>query len=295
MINIGVNPIVWSNDDLPELGGSTPLETCLAEAAAAGFTGIELGNKFPRDPRRLRATLEPHGLKLVSGWYGTRLLERSVNEEIEAMEAHRNLLVAMDADVMIVAEVSGAVHGDRSVGVERRPALFPAAAKKLAGDLSRLGAHLADRGLTLVYHHHVGTVVETTAEIDALLEATDESVKLVLDTGHLAFVGGDPSALLDRWAARVGHVHLKDVRADVLRSVVERRSSFLDAVVEGVFTVPGDGAIDYGPVFEKLVRAGYRGWWIIEAEQDPEKACPATYAKMGHRFVAQRLAEAGLS
>ncbi|MEQ9502563.1 MAG: myo-inosose-2 dehydratase [Deltaproteobacteria bacterium] len=290
MTRIGINPIVWSNDDLKELGGQTPVEVCLAEAAAAGYTGIELGHKFPRDPVRLRSMLDDHGLALISGWYGTRLLERSVEAELAALEAHRNLLVALGADVMIVAEVGGAVHGDRRASVSSRPAMHPAALTKLAEDLSKVGAHLAERGLTLVYHHHAGTVIETEDEIDRLLSSSSPHVKLLLDTGHLTFAGGDLARVVKRWGDRVAHVHLKDVRPDALARCRAASSSFLDAVVDGVFTVPGDGAIDFTPVFEGLAR-DYRGWWVVEADQDPERAPPAKFAKIGHTFVSERLAE----
>lgn len=295
MTRIGINPIVWSNDDLLSLGGTTPLEVCLAEAASAGYRGVELGHKFPRDPVRLRAILADYGLELVSGWYGTRLLERSLVDELAAIEAHRNLLVAMGSDVMIVAEVSGAVHCDRLAALASRPALHPAALTKLAKDLDVVGKHLAERGLTLVYHHHMGTVIETEAEIDRLLDAAGPHVKLLLDTGHLAFAGGDATRVVERWGDRIGHVHLKDVRAETLRACRARSASFLDAVLDGVFTVPGDGDVDFGPVFRGLAERAYRGWWVVEAEQDPERAPPAKYASLGYRFVRAQLKAVGLA
>src|SRR6267378_1122786 len=206
-VRLGISPIGWSNDDLPELGGDTPLETCLAEARLAGFEGIELGNKFPRDPAVLRPILERQGLALISGWYSGRLLNRSLEEELAAIEAHRALLVAMGCAVLVYAGTSG--------------------------------------------------------EIDRLMGATGDSVGLLLDTGHLAFAGVDPAALARRHGCRISHVHCKDVRGDVLAWVQAADVSFLDAVVAGVFTVPGDGSIDFSAVLEALAAAEYHGWLVV--------------------------------
>src|SRR6266446_979049 len=228
-VRLGISPIGWSNDDLPELGGDTPLEACLAEARSAGFEGIELGNKFPRDPAVLRPILERHGLSLISGWYSGRLLDRSVTEESAAIEAHRALLVAMGCAVLVYAETSGSIAGDRRRPLSSRPRLGDGGWRDFGGRLTELAEHLLRRGIRLVCHHHVGTVVESEAEIDRLMAATGDSVGLLLDTGHLAFAGADPAALARRYGHRIAHVHCKDVRRDVLAEVRARDASFLDA------------------------------------------------------------------
>jgi len=285
-VRIGINPLTWTNDDMPELGAATPLETCLAEARQAGYAGVELGNKFPRDAAALKPLLARHGLALVSGWYGSRLLERSVDEEMAAAEPHVALLLAMGCDVMVHAEVARSVHGDRAVPLSRRPALAEAEWPRLAGRLSDMARRLAARGLRLAYHHHMGTVIETEAEVDRLMAATAPEVGLLLDTGHLAFAGGDPVAAAKRHAARIVHVHCKDIRPAVLAEAKRRDLPFLEAVLAGVFTVPGDGCVDYAAVLPPVAAAGYRGWLVVEAEQDPAKAHPLTCARMGFESLA---------
>lgn len=289
---LGINPLTWTNDDMPELGAETPLETCLAEARQAGFAGIELGNKFPRNAAALAPILARHGLALVSGWYGSRLLERDVEEEMAAAEPHIALLAASGCTVMVHAEVSRAVHGDRAMPLSRRPVMTEADWEVLAPRLSAMGRRLRARGLRLAYHHHMGTVVETGAEIDRLMALTGEEVGLLLDTGHLTFAGGDPAAMARRHAGRVVHVHCKDVRPDVLRESRRHDLPFLDAVLAGTFTVPGDGCVDYPAVLRPLAAAGYTGWLVVEAEQDPAKAHPLTYARMGHDALACLAADA---
>jgi inosose dehydratase len=288
-VRLGINPLTWSNDDLPALGAQTPLETCLAEARLAGFEGVELGHKFPRDAAVLGPILARHGLALVSGWYGSRLLQRDVDAEMAAAERHVALLRALGCRVMVQAEVSGTVHGSREMALSRRPVLDEAGWARLAGRLSEMGRRLAVRGLALAYHHHMGTVIQSEAEVDRLMAMTGPEVGLLLDTGHLTFAGGDPAAVARRHAGRVVHVHCKDVRAGVLEQV--RDLSFLDAVLAGVFTVPGDGCVDYGAVLAPLAAAGYAGWLVVEAEQDPARAHPLTYARMGHATL-RALAEA---
>lgn len=291
-VRLGTNPIAWSNDDLRELGGATPLETCLREAREAGFEGIELGHKFPRQAARLRAVLEPHGLALVSGWYSAELLRRGAREEIAAIRPHLDLLRAMGCGVLIVAETSNAVHGDRGVPLSRRPRLPAGDWPEFGRRLTELGRAVADAGLDLVYHHHMGTVVESGEEIDRLMDSTGPALRLLLDTGHATFGGADPASLARRWRERVGHVHCKDVRAEVMRAARARDLSFLDAVVEGVFTVPGDGDVDFPSVLREL--PGYERWLVVEAEQDPDKADPLAYAKLGFGHLRRYAAQAGL-
>lgn len=285
MVRLGTNPIGWSNDDLPELGGETPLATCLSEAAAAGFTGIEKGNKFPNDAAALQAVLREHGLALVSGWYGAELRVRTVEQEIEAMRRHLDLLLACGSKVMVFAEVSGSVQGQRGVAVGERPVMTETEWAPFLERVSQLGEWMAGQGVAIAFHHHMGTVIETAADIDRLMAGTPECVGLLFDTGHLTFAGADPAAVAGRWASRINHVHAKDVRAEVLARAGAGRWSFLDAVVGGVFTVPGDGCVDFAAALRPVAAAGYDGWLIVEAEQDPAKADPLTYAAMGYAHL----------
>jgi inosose dehydratase len=293
MIRLGTNPIAWSNDDMPELGAATSLETCLSEAKAAGYAGIELGNKFPRDAKALRPILGRHGLALVSGWWSARLLERSVEAELRAMTAHLDLLQAMGCDAVIVAETSGGVAGARGTPLSRRPRLPDATWQEFGAKLTALAEALQERGLRLAFHHHMGTVVETDVEVDRLMEASGEAVGLLLDTGHIAFAGADPAEVARRHRRRIVHVHCKDVRPDVLARARAEDWPFLASVLAGVFTVPGDGGVDFASVLKQL--RGYDRWLVVEAEQDPEKAHPLTYATLGAKNLRKLATEAGLA
>ncbi|MFO1352196.1 MAG: myo-inosose-2 dehydratase [Gammaproteobacteria bacterium] len=293
-IRIGINPIAWTNDDLPELGDATPLDTCLAEGKQAGYDGFELGRKFPRDAKALKPILERHGLALVGGWYSLRLLERDADAEIAALQAHLQLLKALDCSVFIVAEVSRCIHGDRTIALSRRPRLGDREWEGFGKRMTAVGDYIQGQGMSLAYHHHMGTVVETEAETDRLMASTGPAVGLLLDTGHMTFAGGDPLAVARRHGPRIQHVHCKDIRPQVLAQARAKDWSFLDAVVQGVFTVPGDGCVDYPAVLGEVKRQGYRGeWLVVEAEQDPAVANPLHYATMGQRYLRKLAAELG--
>ena len=294
-VRIGTNPIAWSNDDLPELGRETPLATCLAEAREAGFTGIEKGNKFPSEPDALSRALRPHGLAFVSGWYGASLRFRGVEAEMAAVRPHLELLRDCGAEVMVFAETSGTVQARRDRPVTDRPHMTEAEWPVFLDRLNRLGAWTAAQGVQIAFHPHMGTVIETDDEIDRLMEGTEPSVGLLLDTGHLTFAGSDPASVSRRWARRINHVHAKDVRDPVLAQARAQSWSFLDSVVAGVFTVPGDGAVDFAACLAPLRGAGYAGWMIVEAEQDPAKAHPLTYARRGYAHLHQVLQQLGFA
>ncbi len=280
---IGINPLTWTNDDLPALGDDIPLETCLREAAEVGYAGVELGRKFPRDAAVLGPLLEAHGLALVSGWYSLRLLERGVDAELKEMQAHFDLLASLGCTVMVCAEVSGCIHGDLKARLSSRPRMSAAESGRFARRIDELGIRMQERGMRLAYHHHMGTVIQTGEEVHELMAATSPAVGLLLDTGHLTFAGGDPLAVARQHVGRIAHMHCKDVRRDVLDRVLNADTSFLEAVLQGVFTVPGDGSIDYPSIFDVLRHAGYAGWLVVEAEQDPAIADPLTYATLGYR------------
>lgn len=290
-VRIGVNPIGWTNDDLETLGDDISLDTCLDETRRAGYGGIELGRKFPRRPAELRAVLQQHQLDLVSGWYDAHLVRRSAKDEIAAMQDHAGLLAALGATTVVFAEGTGSVHGRLGVPLSSRPRLGDGNWASFGKALTDVAEHLAGRGMRLAYHHHMGTVVETEAEIDRLMASTGPTVGLLLDTGHLTYAGGDVLAVARRHAGRIVHVHCKDIRPAVLDTARRRDQSFLDAVVDGVFTVPGDGCVDYRALLEVLRDAGYAGWLVVEAEQDPKKAHPLTYARMGFAHLSRLLAD----
>lgn len=293
-VRLGINPLTWTNDDMPALGAETPLETCLSEGKLAGFSGFELGNKFPRTPEKLGPILTAHGLDLVSGWYSSQLLTRTAEEEIAAIQDHLNLLKALDANVMVFCEVTGCVHGDQSTPVSRRPILTDSQWLQFTERLNQVARYCLEQGVQLAYHHHMGTVVESAEDIRRLMDSTDDALGLLLDTGHLMFAGGDPIAVQQEYSHRICHVHCKDIRAEVLSDARNRDLSFLDAVLNGTFTVPGDGCIDYVSLFKGLRASGYQGWLVVEAEQDPAVAHPLTYARMGYEGLTRACAEAGL-
>jgi inosose dehydratase len=293
-IRIGINPLTWTNDDMPELGGDTPLETCLTEAKQAGYAGMELGNKFPRTPEKLGPIMKQHGLEVVSGWYSSNLLERSVEAEVDALEPHLHLLSSLGSNVLVLCETTWAVHGDKQAPLSKRPKLTEPQWKQLTERLDQLGAHTAKRGVKLAYHHHMGTLIQTADEIDRLMASTSRDVGLLLDTGHITYAGGDPVAAAKKHGARLAHVHTKDVRRDVLERALKNDWPFLSAVLDGVFTVPGDGIVDYKGFFAALSAAHYGGWLVVEAEQDPKKANPLKYATLGFTNVSAYAAEARL-
>ncbi|WP_110643930.1 myo-inosose-2 dehydratase [Salinicola sp. CPA57] len=292
-VRLGINPLTWTNDDLPSLGSDTPLETCLAEGREAGFAGFELGQKFPRTPQALNQVLNDHDLALVSGWYSSRLLERSVEEELAAVESHLQLLKQCGARVMVFCEVSRCVHGDQMRPVSQRPHLQKADWPRLIDGLNQVGAHLREHGIQLVYHHHLGTVIESQADIEQLMDNTSDAVGLLLDFGHLVVARGDPLAIVRRYGPRIHHIHCKDVRLDVLKEIRNRDKSFLDGVLDGLFAVTGDGDIDFAPALSHMKDQGYEGWLVVEAEQDPCIAHPMTHARRGYQGLKAVAEQAG--
>jgi inosose dehydratase len=292
-VRIGINPISWSNDDLPALGGETPLETALREGAEIGYQGFELGNKFPQEPQALKAKLAEFGVACVSGWYSGHLAEGRVAAEMERCTGHMAKLQAQGCKVVVYGEVAGSIQGRLDVPLSRRPRFGTDAQWKAYGDrLTQFGQHLqAVYGLTLAYHHHMGAYVESPDDVDRLMAVTGPSVGLLFDTGH-AWYGGaeDPAALLARHLHRVVHVHCKDVRPEVIAQSRNEGWSFLRGVLNGTFTVPGDGAIDFERVLATLHQGGYEGWLVVEAEQDPAVAPPYAYAKRGHDTLSRLVA-----
>jgi myo-inosose-2 dehydratase len=296
-IRIGANPIGWTNDDLQEIGGSTPLETCLAEAKEAGVEGMEKGHKMPTDGAALKGKLAEFGMVFVGGWYSTELLKRSARDEFEAAKTHIAMTKGAGANVVIVAETSNAIHGDRSKPLSQRPRLAKGDWQGFGAKITEFAQRLEGEGLKLCYHHHMGTIIQSERDIDAFMAHTKPPVHLLLDTGHARWGGADSAGLARAYRSRIGHVHCKDVREAKMRESNAGDWSFLDSILGegaelGVYTVPGDGLIDYAAVFKEL--PGYSGWVVLEAEQDPEKAPALTYAKKGVAHIRAALKEAGL-
>jgi inosose dehydratase len=293
-IRFGVSPIAWANDDMPELGGDTTVETILADAQAIGFEGVELGGKFPRDPAALKAMLSAHRLDLIGGWWSTNLLIHSAKEEIAALQFHLALLKAMGSTVFIAAECSNAIHGDRGRAVNETPRLSPADWPRFGVQLNVLAKYVESQGLKFAYHFHLGTVVERQEDLDQFVAHTLDHVGFVVDTGHAALGGVDAAALIRRHPERVVHVHTKDVRRGVFAQVQAEGKSFLDGVLAGMFTAPGDGDLDFAAVMRALAEIGYAGWIVIEAEQDPKLADPRVYSRLGLETLKVAATAAGL-
>ncbi len=293
-VKLGIAPIAWSNDDMPELGGETPLEQCLSEASEAGFSGIESGGKFPKESEKLIPLLEKYKLNLCSGWYGANLRKNTAKEEMVLIQQQLKLFKDCNSPCMVFAEVSGSIAGDQSKPLSTRPQMDNDMWKNFCKKISEMGKYLQDQGMPLAYHHHMGTVIETQKDTERLLENTGDEVKLTLDTGHMLFAGGNSIKVINDYKERLVHVHCKDMRKNILDKSLQNDLSFREAFLEGAFTVPGDGCIDYKPLLNFLKKNDYSGWLVVEAEQDPSKANPFEYAKIGYKYLSQTCKEAGI-
>lgn len=288
-IRLAIAPIGWTNDDMPELGGEIPFEQCISEMALAGFEGSEVGNKYPRDPERLNKALKLRGLTICNAWFSSFLTTKSLVEVEKDFIKQCDFLFAVGARVIGAAEQGNSIQGKPLPIFDAKPRFTDEEWKRLTKGLNHLGALAKKKGMQLVYHHHMGTGVQTTEEIDRLMEMTDpELVGLLYDTGHLVFSGEDHLAILHKYLKRIKHVHLKNVRFEVMEKAEKEKWSFLQAVRNGVFTVPGDGGLDFVPVFDALKSGGYKGWWVVEAEQDPAKANPLEYALIARKYIKDK-------
>lgn len=286
-VKLGIAPIGWTNDDIPTLGGEITFEQCISEMALAGFTGTEVGNKYPRDPNVLKRYLDIRGLQVASAWFSSFILTKPMSEVESSFIEHRNFLYEMGAKVIVVSEQGNSIQGQMSTPLfDHKPLLTEDEWDKLIHGLNRLGELAKEKNMDIVYHHHMGTCIQTEEEIDRLMESSDASlVSLLYDTGHLYFSGEDYISVLQKHLPRIKHVHLKDVRKNVMKRVINEKLSFLEGVQVGVFTVPGDGSIDFKPIFDILSQSNYEGWMIVEAEQDPSKANPLEYAMKAREYI----------
>ncbi len=289
-VKLGIAPIAWTNDDLPELGGENTFQQCVSEMALAGFTGSEVGNKYPRDPAALKPMLELRGIEICNAWFSTFLISRPYAQTEAAFKEHVAFLAAMGAKVVGVSEQSYSTQGIQSQPVfEGKYEMNDAQWDALCDGLNRLGRlSLEEYGIALTFHHHMGTVVQSAAETDRLMAGTDPTyVSLLFDSGHFAYCGEDPAELVRRYTKRIKHVHLKDIRPEVVAKVRENRWSFLEGVRQGAFTIPGDGCVEFDPIFACLAESGYEGYMVVEAEQDPAKANPLEYAIRARKFIRE--------
>ena len=289
-VKLGIAPIAWTNDDMPELGGENTFEQCVSEMALAGFTGSEVGNKYPRDTAVLKRALDLRGITICNAWFSSFLTTKPLKETVDEFIKHRDFLYEVGARVIGAAEQGHSIQGMADVPVfAQKPYFTDEEWKRLADGLNELGRLAKDKGMILTYHHHMGTGVQTFEEIDRLMDMTDPGLlNLLFDTGHLTFSGVEAEAVLKKYVKRIKHVHLKDIRKDVLERVKKEGWSFLKAVREGAFTVPGDGMIDYDPLFRILAENDYEGWFVVEAEQDPAKANPLEYAIKARKFILEK-------
>jgi len=290
-VEVGIAPIGWTNDDMPALGAESPYQQILSEVALAGYRGTEIGNKYPKEPRVLLKQLDMRGIRIAAAWCGVHLTTEPYQKvEAEFLE-FRDYMAALGADAINVAEQGHTIQTRRDLSIfDGKPTFTDEEWGRLTTGLNRLGELAAEKGLRIAYHHHMGTGVQTTAEIDRLMENTDaDTVFLLVDVGHLLFSGEDPAVVINRHLDRIGHIHLKDVRPAVVEKVRREGISFLDAILAGVFTVPGDGATDFAALLRPVVDSDYRGWFMVEAEQDPAKADPLEYALKARGYLRYAL------
>jgi inosose dehydratase len=290
---LGIAPIAWWNDDLAELSDDVSLEECLSQARTAGFTGMETGRRFPMDANVLGPILKAHGISVCGGWFSGLLLDGDIECEKERIAEQMALFKAVNAPCIVYGETARSIQGDRSKPLATKPKLSEDEIKIYAKKMTVFGEWCAEQGMPLAYHHHMAAAIETEEEVDHFMTHSGAGIPLLFDAGHMAFAGGDVLRVIDKHHKRISHVHTKDVRMDVINKLDRTKESFLDAVVKGAFTVPGDGSLDFEKIVKTLASYGYEGWFVVEAEQDPVKAPPLEMAKIGHKELLRVMAAAG--
>jgi inosose dehydratase len=290
---LGIAPIAWWNDDLEELSDDVSLEECLRQAGVAGFTGMETGRRFPMDATVLGPILKAHQMSVCGGWFSGQLLDGDLEEEKQRIAQQMALFKAVNAPCIVYGECARTIQGDRSKPLATKPKLSEDEIKVYARRMTKFGEWCAEQGMPLSYHHHMAAAIETEPELDMFMKHSGEGIPLLFDAGHMAFAGGDVMRVIDKHHRRITHVHTKDVRMDVINKLDRSNESFLDAVVKGAFTVPGDGSLDFAAIVGRLASHGYEGWFVVEAEQDPKINPPLAMAKKGHAELMRVMALAG--
>ena len=288
---LGMSPIAWWNDDLPQLSDDVSLEECLRQSRSAGFTGMEQGRRFPSTAAEMLPALKKADVTLCGGWFSATLVNESMGSNKQRIQPMIDLFKAVNAPCIVYGEVGLSIQGDQSRPLASKARLSAGEMKAYGAKVSEFAKWVEAQGMPIVYHHHMGAVVETESELDAFMAASD--IALLFDAGHMAFAGGDVLRCIDKHHARIRHVHTKDVRMEVINGLDRTRESFLDAVIKGAFTVPGDGSLDFAAIVRKLAGYGYEGWFVVEAEQDPKKAPPLKMAQVGHKELMRVMTAAG--
>jgi inosose dehydratase len=288
---LGMSPIAWWNDDLPQLSDDVSLEECLRQSRSAGFTGMEKGRRFPESAAEMLPILKKADVTLCGGWFSGTIVNESIEANKQRIQPMIDLFKAVDAPCIVYGEVGRSIQGDQSKPLATKPKLSDAEMKDYGKKMSEFATWVEAQGMPLVYHHHMAAVVETELELDAFM--ANSTISLLFDAGHMAFAGGDVLRCIDKHHARVRHVHTKDVRMEVINTLDRSKESFLDAVIKGAFTVPGDGSLDFAAIVKKLAGYGYEGWFVVEAEQDPKKAPPLKMAQVGHKELMRVMTAAG--
>ena len=292
---LGIAPIAWWNDDLAELSDDVSLEECMRQASVAGFTGMETGRRFPMDMAELGPTLANYRISVCGGWFSGQLLDGDIEREKDRIGEQMTFFKAANAPCIVYGETARSIQGDRSRPLATKPKLSEDEIKTYGRKMTVFGEWCSDQGMPIAYHHHMAAAIETEEELDLLMKHSGPGLPLLYDAGHLAFAGGDVLRVIDKHHSRISHVHTKDIRSAVVDGLDRTRESFLDAVVKGAFTVPGDGSLDFEAIVKRLARHGYEGWFVVEAEQDPKKAPPLEMAKIGHKELLRVMAAAGYS
>jgi inosose dehydratase len=290
---LGIAPIAWWNDDLPELSGDITLEECLAEARLAGFTGMETGRRFPMDPAVLGPILKKHDISICGGWFSGRLLDSDIEEEKDRIAEQMALFNAMHAPCIVYGETAGTIQGDRNAPLAARRRLSEDEIRVYGRKMTAFAEWCADQGMPISYHHHMAAPIESEEDVDRLMKHSGTALPLLYDAGHMAFAGGDVLRVIDKHYSRISHVHTKDVRKQVIDRIDRNKESFLDGVLKGAFTVPGDGSLDFEAIVKRLASHGYEGWFVVEAEQDPKANPPLRMAQIGHKELLRVMAAAG--
>jgi len=290
---LGIAPIAWWNDDLAELSDDVGLEECLRQASVAGFTGMETGRRFPMNMNELGPLLARFGISVCGGWFSGLLLDGDIEQEKDRIRAQMDFFIAAKAPCIVYGETARSIQGNRSAPLDTKPRLSEDEIRAYGRKMTAFAEWCAGQGMPIAYHHHMAAAIETEAELDLLMASSGEALPLLFDAGHMAFAGGDVLRVIDKHHFRISHVHTKDVRSSVIDQLDRKRESFLDAVVKGAFTVPGDGSLDFAAIIARLASYGYEGWFVVEAEQDPRISPPLEMARKGHAELMRLMASAG--
>jgi len=290
---LGIAPIAWWNDDLAELSDDVSLEECLRQSSVAGFTGMETGRRFPMNMDELGPILARFGISVCGGWFSGLLLDGDIEREKDRIRAQMDFFIAAKAPCIVYGETARSIQGVRSAPLDTKPKLSEEEVRAYGRKMTVFAEWCAGQGMPIAYHHHMAAAIETEAELDLLMANSGEALPLLFDAGHMAFAGGNVLRVIDKHHSRISHVHTKDVRSSVIEKLDRNRESFLDAVVKGAFTVPGDGSLDFVAIIARLASYGYEGWFVVEAEQDPKISPPLEMARKGHAELIRLMALAG--